>query len=182
MLSRAAVLDAALELVDTSGLAALNLRALATRLGVSAMTPYRYFADKAELLAAMVGHALAPLALEAATDDPAEQHWHGQLERAMRVLHDTLELHPGVVELIIAESHAAPLEQFRRELIAILTEVGLPRARAADALRTLTSYILGYTMLNRLRPGSRTDSFEDGLAMIMDSLRREVRPGHVPPD
>jgi AcrR family transcriptional regulator len=172
MLSRAAVLDAALDLVDADGLSALSLRALATRLGVSAMTPYSHFADKADLLAAMVGHALAPLAVEVSPDEP----WDAHLERAMRTLHTTLELHPGVVELIIAESDARQLDEFRQQLIGMLRAVGLPRDRAADVLRTLTSYILGYTMLNRLRPGAHPDSFDDGLAMIMDSLRREVQP------
>src|SRR5882672_3274999 len=93
MLSRAVVLRAALELIDADGLAALSLRALATRLGVSAMTPYRYFADKAELLAAMVGHALAPLG-EGSGDGP----WDARIEYAMRELHDSFAQHPGVVE------------------------------------------------------------------------------------
>jgi AcrR family transcriptional regulator len=170
MLSRAAVLEAALELVDASGLAALNLRALATRLGVSAMTPYSYFADKAELLGAMVGHALAPLGEETGV----ASQWEEAITGAMRVLHDALARHPGVVELIIAETHAQGLEDSREQLITILRGEGLDRTRAADVLRTLTSYILGYTLMSRLRPSTSHDSFEDGLAMIMESLRREI--------
>jgi AcrR family transcriptional regulator len=170
MLSRAAVLDAALDLVDASGLAALNLRALATRLGVSAMTPYSYFADKAELLSAMVGHALAPLGDETAV----ASEWNEAITGAMHSLHHTLERHPGVVELLIVESDAQQLDDFRQQLIMILCHEGLGRSRAADVLRTLTSYIFGYTMMNRLRRGASRDSFDDGLNMIMDSLRREV--------
>lgn len=170
MLSRAAVLEAALELVDARGLAALNLRALATRLGVSAMTPYSYFADKAELLTAMVGHALAPLGEETAV----ASEWDEAITGAMRGLHGALQRHPGVVELIIVESHAQGLEDFRQQLITILRGEGLSRTRAADVLRTLTSYILGYTLMSRLRRSASPDSFEGGLTMIMDSLRREV--------
>jgi AcrR family transcriptional regulator len=175
MLSRAAVLDAALDLVDASGLAALNLRALATRLGVSPMTPYSYFADKAELLRAMVGHALAPLGEETAV----ASGWDEAITGAMRGLHRALERHPGVVELIIVESHARELEVFREQLITILRGEGLGRTRAADVLRTLTSYILGYTLMSRLRRGTPHDSFADGLTMIMESLRREIaaQPG-----
>lgn len=170
MLSRAAVLEAALELVDAKGLAALNLRALATRLGVSAMTPYSYFADKAELLSAMVGHALTPLGDEAAVAG----EWEEAITVAMRGLHAALQRHPGVVELIMVESHAQGLDDFRQQLITILRGEGVERTRAADVLRTLTSYILGYTLMSRLRRSTPHDSFEDGLEMIMGSLRREI--------
>jgi hypothetical protein len=45
----------------------------------------------------------------------------------------------------------------------------------ADVLRSLTSYIFGYTMLSRLRPGARghepqRNSFEYGLQMMMTTF------------
>ena len=104
-LSREAVDEAALDLVDSDGLAALNLRKLAARMGISPMTPYHYFSDKADLLSAMIGHALAPLAGDL---DPGLP-WDKQIDDAMHDLHAALELHPGVVELIIAESEGARL-------------------------------------------------------------------------
>jgi AcrR family transcriptional regulator len=170
MLSRAAVLEAALELVDDAGLAALNLRALATRLGVSAMTPYSYFSDKADLLGAMVGHALSSLGDETAV----ASEWEEAITAAMHELHRTLERHPGVVELLVVEADTQGLDDFRQQLIGVLCREGLSRTRAANVLRTLTSYIFGYTMLNRLRRGTGHQSFDEGLTMIMDSLRREI--------
>jgi AcrR family transcriptional regulator len=174
-LSRETVIEAALDLVDTDGLAALNLRNLAGRLGISAMTPYHYFADKADLLTAMVGHALAPLA----GDLNPKLLWHKQIDDAMRDLHRTLERHPGVVELIMAESEGARLDDFRQDLIATLQGAGLTRERSSDVLRSLTSYIFGCTMLGRLRPGTQTrakagDFFECGLELMMKSLRAEI--------
>ncbi|MBI2198599.1 MAG: TetR/AcrR family transcriptional regulator [Candidatus Rokubacteria bacterium] len=50
---RRALLDAALELVETQGAEALTLRAAARRAGVSPAAPYRHFADKRTLLAAV---------------------------------------------------------------------------------------------------------------------------------
>jgi AcrR family transcriptional regulator len=174
-LSRELVIEAALDLVDEEGLAALNVRKLASRLGISAMTPYHYFDDKADLLTAMVGHALAPLAGDL---DP-KLPWHRQIDDAMRDLHRTLQRHPGVVELIMAESEGLRLNGFRQDLISTLRRAGLTRARSSDVLRSLTSYVFGYTMLNRLRPGSRAraksvDSFDCGLQLMMKSLREEV--------
>ena len=47
---RQELMQAAVELVAEQGVHALTVRAVAQRVGVSAMTPYRYFADKTELL------------------------------------------------------------------------------------------------------------------------------------
>jgi AcrR family transcriptional regulator len=174
-LNREVVIEAALDLIDSEGLAALNLRKLAGRMGISAMTPYHYFEDKADLLAAMVGYAMAPLA----SDLDPNLSWDRQIDAAMRDLHGTLMRHPGVVELVIAESDTLRLDEFRQSLITTLQKAGLSRGRSADVLRSLTSYILGYTLLGRLRPQqpSRTappDSFDLGLEMMMRSLREEI--------
>jgi AcrR family transcriptional regulator len=50
---RAALVDAALAIVEREGMAGLSLRALARSAGVSPMAPYHHFADRAALLAAV---------------------------------------------------------------------------------------------------------------------------------
>ena len=50
---RSALIEAALRLVETEGAAGLTLRAAARRAGVSQAAPYRHFADKEALLAAV---------------------------------------------------------------------------------------------------------------------------------
>jgi AcrR family transcriptional regulator len=50
---KAALLDAADTLLDEGGVEAVSLREAARRAGVSAMAPYRHFADKEALLAAL---------------------------------------------------------------------------------------------------------------------------------
>ena len=52
---RADLIAAAMQLYAESGLAAVSVRAVAARVGVSPMTTYRYFADKAELLGGLWG-------------------------------------------------------------------------------------------------------------------------------
>ncbi len=175
VLNREVVIEAALDLIDSEGLGALNLRKLAARMGISAMTPDHYFDDMADLLAAMVGYAMAPLA----NDLDPNLLWDKQIDAAMRDLHKTLTRHPGVVELVIAESDTLRLDEFRQSLIATLQKAGLSRGRSADMLRSLTSYILGYTLLDRLRPqqpnrSAPPDSFDLGLEMMLRSLREEV--------
>jgi AcrR family transcriptional regulator len=53
------LLAAALALFIEDGLEAVTMRAVATRVGVSAMTPYRYFEDKGHLLRGIWQHVLS---------------------------------------------------------------------------------------------------------------------------
>ena len=58
---RRALLDASLELLAESGPQALTLREVARRAGVSHAAPYRHFADKDELVAAVAEEGFATL-------------------------------------------------------------------------------------------------------------------------
>jgi AcrR family transcriptional regulator len=76
---RRALLDAALELIRTSGPAAFTLRQAAVRAGVSHNAPYRHFSDKASLLAELAEEGSVALrksadrAVAAAGEDPVER-------------------------------------------------------------------------------------------------------------
>lgn len=76
---RAELLDTAIEQLQQLGAEALSLRALARAIGVSQTAPYRHFADKSDLLAAMATRGYRSLlaslqrAGNATTDCPREQ-------------------------------------------------------------------------------------------------------------
>jgi AcrR family transcriptional regulator len=59
--TRAALVEAAATLLATRGMAAVTLRAVGERSGVSRTTPYRHFADKEALLAAVAAAAFVQL-------------------------------------------------------------------------------------------------------------------------
>ena len=71
---RQALIRSALEILSEAGVAALSLRAAARRARVSAMAPYRHFADKEALLAAVAEYGFRELAarLTAATAAAAD--------------------------------------------------------------------------------------------------------------
>src|ERR1043165_7255882 len=74
-----ALTDAALQLVQEKGPRGFTLREVARRAGVSAAAPYRHFADKSQLLAAVATQGFGQLHDEltataaSADDDPTEQ-------------------------------------------------------------------------------------------------------------
>src|SRR5215469_18030268 len=72
---RQALIRSALEILSETGVAGLSLRAAARRARVSAMAPYRHFADKEALLAAVAEYGFRELAAQltkatAAAADP----------------------------------------------------------------------------------------------------------------
>jgi len=76
---RRELLNAARELLEESNIAALSLRQVARRVGVSHTAPYRHFPDKESLLAGIVAVSLEKLteqitqAVKLHPDDPAAQ-------------------------------------------------------------------------------------------------------------
>jgi AcrR family transcriptional regulator len=74
--ARAAIVDAAWDLVRDAGLAALSMRDLATRAGITTPTVYAYFASKNDIYDAMFGEAAAEFAARMEdpydTEDPTE--------------------------------------------------------------------------------------------------------------
>ncbi|MFI6849408.1 TetR/AcrR family transcriptional regulator C-terminal domain-containing protein [Kitasatospora sp. NBC_00085] len=94
-LSRDRIIRAALELADAEGLATLSMRAVAARLGVSAMSPYRHVTSKEELVL---------LAADAAFGDgayPAEPPagWRARLELGARTLWAVFRRHPWLAQI-----------------------------------------------------------------------------------
>jgi AcrR family transcriptional regulator len=63
---RRALLDASIELIDEVGMAALSLREVARKAGVSHNAPYHHFPDKSSLLAAIAKDGFATLGKEIA--------------------------------------------------------------------------------------------------------------------
>jgi AcrR family transcriptional regulator len=68
---RAALLDAALEVLEEDGATALSLRAVARRAGVSAAAPYRHYADREALVSAVAAVGYRDLAERLAAAHPA---------------------------------------------------------------------------------------------------------------
>jgi len=169
--TRDEIVEHALELLISDGRDALNLRRLAATLGVTPMALYRYFADKDELLDAVVAAVLAPSASVEATAE-----WDAQLQAAMRDLHAALHRVPAVAEIVALRRPGAQLDPLRERLFGIVATAGLSGAQAEDTLRALTSFALGFALVTS--PEERQAgyaasgaSFEFGLELVMRSVR-----------
>ncbi|MET9799274.1 TetR/AcrR family transcriptional regulator C-terminal domain-containing protein [Streptomyces sp. NPDC006368] len=94
-LTRDRIVRAAIEIADAEGLTALSMRGVAARLGVAAMSPYRYVTGKDDLVALMADAAYGEVALPAVPPDG----WRPRLEAGARALWQVCRRHPWVAQI-----------------------------------------------------------------------------------
>jgi AcrR family transcriptional regulator len=139
-LSREQVLDAALDLIDRDGTAALSMRRLGAELGVEAMTLYHYLPNKDALLDGIVERVMAQ-AETGLTGGP----WDRALADYARSLRATLLRHPGAALLVATRPAVTPATLRAAEQgLALLCGAGFPVGQALDALNALTLFTVAH--------------------------------------
>jgi TetR/AcrR family tetracycline transcriptional repressor len=150
-LSQDAIVDAALQIISRKGVDALNMRALADALGVSAMAAY-YYVDNKEDLLSLCGDSIFARVTVPSED---EGSWDERLRVLMVRQREAMRPYPGLREALtgVDMEHRRRLEDAE---IDILLEAGFSAAQAVPAFRTLLSWTLGNaTIESSLRGPSR---------------------------
>lgn len=131
-LRRTAIVDRALTVADTHGLAAVTIRRLAQDFDVTPMALYWHFQSKDELLAAMGDQLIADVGVP---DDPADP-WAARLRTIVAGLVSALRQHPNAAGLAASRIMASEqgLELTERTL-SLLRTAGFSVAQAADLAR-----------------------------------------------
>ncbi len=155
-LTQRQVAAAALEVVDTDGLAGLSMRAVARQLGMGTMSLYRYVADRDELEAMVVDLVLDGVDLAS----PRGSARHQLAELAERVRTATAR-HPAVAPLMLTHRHRSPASlRWGESVLGVLTTAGYDGKRRVYAFRALLAYIFGALEIEILGslagPGTRT--------------------------
>jgi TetR/AcrR family tetracycline transcriptional repressor len=142
-LHRAGVLDGAIALLDASGLDALTMRKLASRLGVQAGALYWHFKDKAALLDAMAERLVEGVVADPLPDGP----WDEQMTILAQRVHQALLAHRDGAR-VVAGTYVPDSSHRRMGILAfgIFHEAGLSQERAIWTTFTLLYYILGHTI------------------------------------
>ena len=143
-LDRDEILGAAIALVDRQGLAALNMRALASDLGVGTMSLYHHVPNREALLDGVVEVMMADIELP----DPASGPWDQRASRMARSLRAVAMRHPNCVPLLVTRPFSTsgslgPCEA----AFAVLSEAGLDPEHALVAFRTIVAYVLGFVVM-----------------------------------
>jgi AcrR family transcriptional regulator len=140
------VVEAAIELADEEGLAALSMRRVAERLDVGTMSLYTYVPAKGELLDLMVdailGEQLAEFRTRAERDRAAG--WRAELETFARVGWDVQLRHRWVLGVAAVRSVLGPNEAaIFEEALRIVDGIGLSGREMVAAVDFVGTYVRG---------------------------------------
>ena len=167
-LSREGIVQAAIAFIDEHGATSLSMRALGQRLGVEAMSLYRYVRGREDLLEGVVAQLLHEV--ERSVDDPITDHWQGYLQTLAHEMREIAIEHPEAFPLVATRHPAAPwLRPPLRSLelvesfIANLTGYGFTDGQIAETYRAFSSFLLGNLLLESAVRGADTSPAEQPL-------------------
>lgn len=154
------LLGAALAAVEREGPEAVSLRELAARLGVSRAAPYRHFADRDELLAAVAAHGFEALieVYECALAGPGDAR--ARLRNGLRGYLEFAARRPGLHALmfegdLLRRSHPPPVligpanrayELLWKAVANVFTDADQTWVRGRTV--TMLSTVVGYRILD----------------------------------
>jgi TetR/AcrR family transcriptional regulator, tetracycline repressor protein len=181
-LDRDRIVAEAVAFVDEVSLQQLTMRRLGQRLGVEAMSLYRYVDGREDLLDAMVHHVLAGLDADPRLRLLPSDGWQSFLQRLAHGVRDVALAHPKVFPLVATRHPDAPwLRPPLRSLDLVeafldgLVDRGFDDESAVAAYRAFSSFLLGHLLLEVSALGAATGPAEEPLA---DAGSRDAgRPG-----
>ncbi|MFI9810472.1 TetR/AcrR family transcriptional regulator C-terminal domain-containing protein [Streptomyces sp. NPDC052301] len=138
------ITQAALEVVDAEGLAALTMRRVAQEMGVRHTSLYRHVASRDELLVELLDHVLG------AVEPPETGHgWRADLEQVAREFRRVLLAHPAIVPLLTMGQLLGPNALRGREIgLGLLVRAGWTPSRAVRIYLTVAHFVIGTALLD----------------------------------
>ncbi len=166
-LSRAAIVERALSVMDVEGADAITIRRIAQEFGVTPMALYWHVANKDELLAAMGDALLADL-----TPPPAVGSWSAQLRAVVETLVEHLSRHPAAAELVFPRILVTePGLEITEFTLTLLEDAGFSPQQAADLARMgLQTAMMLVTQL----PGSESQAAQEERDALLAEKRAHI--------
>jgi AcrR family transcriptional regulator len=122
-LTRQAIVEAALRVLDRDGMDALSMRKVGEELGTGAASLYWHVRNKEELLQLV----FETVSEEAALPPPDPSHWQQQLRGLAHEMRRTMNRHRDVARISLGRIPAGPtLARTSEWLFALLQPVGIP--------------------------------------------------------
>ena len=168
-LTRETILKAAMALADQSGLGAVSMRAVASRLGVTPMALYSHVPDKEALLDGLVERLLAELR-------PPEQDadWRDRLRHMALRARAVANRHQAVFPLLLERPVVTPASlRVVEAIFGALNDAGVPDRDIPRLERLVSTFVLGFATSEA---GGR---FSLGLVPTADR-RRNASPTELP--
>ncbi len=165
-LTRDAIVEAGLRLLERDGLQGLSMRRLAQELGSGAASLYWHVGDKEELLALMLDRIVG----EAEVIEPDPDHWQETVKESMRAARRLLLKRRDAAQLSLGRIPAGPnsLPVLERSL-AVLQAAGLPARVISYASDMFALYVGGF-------------AFEESMPHVGDAAQLGAYFASLPPE
>lgn len=157
---------AALQSIDDFGAQALSMRKLGQKLGVEAMSLYRYVTGREDLLEAVVTSLLE--GLPERLDAKLTTSWQGYLQTLAHAIREIAVSHPNAFPLIATRHPAAPWLrpplrslELVEDFITRLSGYGFRDEQIADTYRSFSSFLLGHLLLEAAARGAEMSPIEE---------------------
>ncbi|MCW3814626.1 TetR/AcrR family transcriptional regulator C-terminal domain-containing protein [Micromonospora sp. DR5-3] len=136
-LSPAQIADAAIDIADTEGLAAVTMKRVADRFGFTAMSLYRHVPGRGELVALMIDTAMGQ-----APPVDTSAGWRAALQGWAHDLHTVFRRHPWLAEATTQVRAVGPRElSWLERAVAALAGTGLGGPERVDAALVVIGHV-----------------------------------------
>lgn len=142
-LTRARVLEAAVELADDQGIEAVSMRKLGQRLGVEAMSLYNHVANKDDVLLGMIDIVLDQIEIPDGKPD-----WKESIRRTALSSHAAFMRHRWACNLAVGSGGGPRPHQltWMEAVLQTFREAGFSAHLTHHAYHAVDSHITGYTL------------------------------------
>jgi AcrR family transcriptional regulator len=142
-ITREAIVEAALRILDAEGLDGLSMRRVADELDTGAASLYRHVGSKDGLLDLLFDQIIG----EQHVPDPEPERWREQLKEVARTMRTTILRHRDVVRISIGRIPMGPNAlTYSERVLAILRAGGVPDPLAVLGHHLLIAVVNGYTI------------------------------------
>jgi TetR/AcrR family tetracycline transcriptional repressor len=174
-IDRAAIVEAALRLVDETGLDGLTLRRLAAELGVRAPALYWHVRNKRELLDAMAERLVAQMLPDSMREPaPGQPWWEWMAERSRALRRAMLARRDGARIMIGNRPEPGALPGVER-MVTVLVDAGLDPLEALRALLAVSAYTMGWVAEEQAGRRRALQASADEFAVTDDTLKADMR-------
>jgi AcrR family transcriptional regulator len=134
------IAQAATQIADAEGLAALSMRRVAEELGIAPMSLYTYVPSKAELADVMIDRAYG----EAAGPQTLQGGWRNRLEQVARANREMYTRHPWMLQVGTSRPALGPnaIAKYEYELSAV-SNIGLSDVEMDSVITLISQFVQG---------------------------------------
>lgn len=182
-LTRARVLEGAVELADRIGVEPLTIRRLADHLDTKPMTLYHHVENKEAILDGMVDRVFAEI-----DPPPTDRPWREAIRHRCVSARRVLARHPWAVPLMESRSSPGPATLAHHDaVLGCLMRGGLPMPVVAHAYAIVDAFVYGFAVQEASLPGGGAgDEIGEAAQALSEALPADDFPhlatftvGHV---